>query len=325
MRRRNVLLTALVILLLPKPVPAQEPDRIWHVGALTPTTTSIDTIRRVTLPELAKLGFVEGRNLTFQARSANGVYENLPALALELVAAQPDVIIAVAPAAIRAARAATQTIPIVMSFAGEDPVAAGWAESYARPGGNVTGIVMLSPELDAKRIELLHDAFPMRRQIAVFHHPVSRNSPTERAVRFAAEAVGIEVREFYVAGHEEYKAAFATIPSFGVDAVAIASSTVFRGDAALLAGLALEAGLPMICEWRDMVEKGCLMSYNAKLPDLLRRTADFVSRILHGTPAGELPIENPTVFELVVNLNTAKALGIEVSAPLIAQADEVIE
>ena len=189
----------------------------------------------------------------------------------------------------------------------------------------MTGIVMLSPELDGKRLQMLHEAFPSRRRIAVLYFPISRTSPNVLTIRAMAERLGLEVVPFYAAGHEEYEAAFSAISSAGADAVAIASAPVFTADAARLAALAVKAGLPTICEWREMTEKGCLIGYGPKIPDLRRRTAVFVARILRGTPAGELPIEDPTAFELTVNLKTAKALGLDIPVAILARADEVIE
>jgi putative tryptophan/tyrosine transport system substrate-binding protein len=325
MRRRDFLLIALVSPMLDMAALAQGQERVWRVGALTVTRTSIDTIRHLTLSELAKRGLVEGRNLVFHALSADGVFERLPALGRELVEAKPDVIIAVGPTAIRAARAASSTIPIVMSFAGEDPVAAGWVQSYARPGGNVTGIVLLSPELDGKRLDILLDTFPALRRIAVLFHPRSINSPNEWAVKAAAGRWGREVMPFKAGGLEEYEATFAAMHAAGVEAVLIGSSTVFRADAARLAELALQTGLPAICEWPDMVEKGCLMSYGPKLDDLFSRTAFYVDRILRGAPPGELPVEDPTTFHLSVNLKSAKALGLALPSSLLVRADKVIE
>ena len=325
MRRRDLLLGALFVPLLSTPALAQTPERVWRVSVLTQNQFGASTIRQITLPELAKLGFVEGRNLSYQVFSADEASERLPALAVELVARKPDVIIAVGPGAIRAARAATSTIPIVMSFGGEDPIAAGWAQSYARPGGNITGVVLLSPELDGKRLHLLHDAFGPRRRIAVLFHSRSRNTPTDRAVQEVAGKIGLDLRSFYTSGQEDYEATFNAIRSSGADTLLIASSGTFAGDAAILAGLALNAGLATICEWRDMAGKGCLIAYGASRAELRRRTADFVARIFRGMPAGELPIEDPTTFELSINLKTAKTLGIDIPAQLLALADEVIE
>jgi putative tryptophan/tyrosine transport system substrate-binding protein len=325
MRRRDLLLSALAVSLLPTPLLAQTPEKVWRVGLLTGNQLGARSLRQLNLPELAKLGFVEGRNLSVHVFSADDVVERFPALATELIATKPDVIIAVGPSAIRAARAATSTIPIVMAYGGEDPVAAGWAQSYPRPGGNITGVVLLSPELDGKRLHLLHDTFPARRQIAVLFHRRSLNTPTDRSVQTIAQKAGISIQSFYTQGPEEYETTFNAIRSSGADALLIASSSVFANDASRLADLALKAGVPAICEWRDMAGKGCLIAYGVDRAALQRRVADFVARILRGMPAAELPIENPTTFELSVNLKTAKTLGIDVPSQLLALADEVIE
>ncbi len=325
MRRRDFLLTALVAPLFPTPVEAQAPGRVWRIGALSPSPAAIETIRTVTLPELAKSGYIEGQNLIFHSLSAEGVWERLPGLALELVEAKPDVILAVGPGAIRAAKAATSTIPIVMSFAGEDPIAAGWIQSYGRPGGNLTGIVLLSPELDSKRLDVLLDTFPDRRRIGVLFHTRSVNSPNDWAVQSATKRLNIEVKPFTAGGQAEYAAAFAAMRAAGVEALLIGSNTVFRGDATRLAELAMEAGVPTICEWPDMAEKGCLISYGPTLTDLFGRVAGYVARIFRGTTPSDMPVEDPTTFSLSINLKTAKALDLDIPTSLLARADKVIE
>jgi putative ABC transport system substrate-binding protein len=328
MKRRDLLLIALVVPLLPTPTPAQTQEKVWRVNVLTPNRFGESTIRQFTLPELARLGFEEGRNLAYHVFSADEQHERLPALAAELVATKPDVIIAVGPSSIKAARAATSTIPIVMSFGGEDPVTAGWAQSYARPGGNITGVVMLSPELDGKRFHVLHEAFPSRRRVAVLFHTQARTVPDDRFTRHvqaAARSSGVEILTFYAADSAEYGSVFEAIRSARPDALQIASSPVFTSDAGRLAELAIAAGLPTICEWPDSAKKGCLLGYGPDRIELRRRTAEFIARIFQGTAAGELPIEDPTKFELVINLRTAKALGIEVPSSLVAQADDVVE
>jgi putative ABC transport system substrate-binding protein len=328
MRRRDLLLTAAAVPWLSAPVMAQVSERVWRVGVLTPSQSGERTIRQFTLPELAKLGFQEGRNLAYQVFSADDVPARLPALAAELVATRPDVIIAVGPSSIRAAHRATSTIPIVMSFGGEDPVAAGWAQSYAKPSKNVTGVVMLSPELDGKRFHVLHEAFPTRRRVAVLFHTLARNVPDDRFTRHvqaAARSSGVELLIFYASGPADYQSVFATIRAAHPDALQIGSSTIFTNDASHLAELAIQAGLPTVCDWPDSARRGCLLGYGPNPADLRRRTADFVARIFHGTPAGDLPIEDPTTFDLVVNLKTARALGIDLPPSLLAQADEVIE
>jgi putative tryptophan/tyrosine transport system substrate-binding protein len=325
MRRRDLLLTPFILPFLPRPTRAQGRETVLRIGVLTPNQFGARAIREFNLPELAKLGFVEGRNISVQVFSADDTIERLPALAVELVATSPAVIIAVAPSAIRAARAATGTIPIVMAYGGEDPVAAGWAQSYARPGGNITGVVLLSPELDGKRLSLLRDHFPTRRRNAVLFPATARETPNVRTVQTVAEKSGIELQTFYTSGPEEYEATFRAIRASGADSLLIGSSFVFARDAARLAELALKAGVPTICEWRDMAGKGCLVAYSVDRGALQRRVAAFVARILRGMPAAELPIENPTTFELAVNLKTARSLGIEMPALLLTRADEVIE
>jgi putative ABC transport system substrate-binding protein len=325
MRRRDLLIGALVVPLLSTSLLAPTPERVWRVGLLTPNQLGARNLRQLNLPELARLGFVDGRNHSTHVFSAEDVYERLPALAVELVATKPDVIIAVGPSAIRAARAATSTIPIVMAYGGEDAVAAGWAQSYTRPGGNITGVVLLSPELDGKRLHLLHDTFPERRRIAVLFNHRSRNTPTDRSILAIAEKAGITIQSFYTSGPEEYEATFNAIRSSGADALLIASSATFANDAPRLAELALRAEVPTICEWRDMAGKGCLIAYGIDRAALQRRVADFVARLLRGAPASEMPIEDPITFELAVNLKTARTLGTDIPTTLLAQADEVVE
>lgn len=328
MNRRDLVLTALAVPFAVMHTPARSQEKVRRVSVLTPNRAGESTIRLITLPELARLGFEEGRNITYEVFSADEQYERLPSLAAELVAKSPDVIIAVGPSSIRAARAATSTIPIVMSFGGEDPIAAGWAQSYTRPNGNITGVVMLSPELDGKRFHVLHEALPAKKRLAILLHTQARIAPDNRFTRHveaAADSSGVEILKFYAAGRAEYGSVFEAIRSTRPDALQIASSTLFTSDAALLADLALAAQLPTICEWPDSARKGCLLGYGPDRNELRRRTADFVARILRGSAAGELPIEDPTKFELVINLRAAKALGIEVPSSLLAQADEVIE
>jgi putative ABC transport system substrate-binding protein len=185
-------------------------------------------------------------------------------------------------------------------------------------------VVLLNPELEGKRLHLLHDTFPTRR-IAVLFHSRSRNTPTDRAIQAVAQRAGIDIQTFYTSGPEEYQATFNAIRSSGADALQIAGGPIFANDASRLAELALKAGVPTICEWRDMARSGCLIGYGVDRAALQRRVADFVARLLRGMPAAELPIEDPTTFELAVNLRTAKTLGIDVPTTLLAQADEVIE
>ncbi len=303
---------------------ANAQDRLFRVGVLSPTGagSGFTTISTITVPELATLGFVEGRNLAVEYRAAGGALDRLPVLAQELVKEAPDVIIANGPLATRAAHQATSTIPIVM-FTGEDPVAAGWVASLARPGGNITGLVLLGPELDGKRLELLHEAVPDRRRIAVLMEPGVTRTSVE-AMQPVAQVLGLELLIVPVHGNN-YAAAFETIRSLSADALAIPTSTQLLRDVAKITPLATEHRLPTICQWAEMAHAGCLISYGASLADLRRRSAHYVARILRGTPPGDLPVEQASVFDLTFNLRTAKALGIQIPAALLARADEVIE
>jgi putative ABC transport system substrate-binding protein len=206
---------------------------------------------------------------------------------------------------------------------GEDPVAAGWVASLARPGRNITGLVLLGPELDGKRLELLHEAVPDRRRIAVLMEPGVTRTSVE-AMQPVAQALGLELLIVPVR-NDNYAAAFETIRSLSADALAIPTSTQLLRDVAKITPLATEHRLPTICQWAEMAHAGCLISYGASLADLRRRSAHYVARILRGTPPGDLPVEQASVFDLTFNLRTAKALGIQIPAALLARADEVIE
>jgi putative ABC transport system substrate-binding protein len=239
----------------------------------------------------------------------------------ELLAARPDAIVAVG-AAIAVAGAATRTVPIV-AF-GSNPVELGLAAGFARPGGNVTGVVILTVELDAKRLELLQQAVPGRRRVAALlssTRPVS----SEAELRVAAERAGVELLPFAVASPADYPAAFAAMRAAKAEALAIGAASEFYRDAGILAALALEARLPTVCEWADMARDGCLIGYGPSRTALRLRIADQIARIFRGAAPGDLPIEQPTLFEFAVNLKVAKALGIELPAAILARADEVIE
>jgi putative tryptophan/tyrosine transport system substrate-binding protein len=325
MRRRALLLLgALAVLISADPAAfAQGGDKVYRLGVLSPSAGTFERMRGTTFPELARLGFIEGRNLAVEARF--GTTEQLPSLARELAATRPDVVLAVTAAAIRALRQEAGTTPIVGSFIGEDPVTAGFANSLAHPGSNVTGIVMLAPELDAKRLDLLHEVVPGARRIAALAVSRQRDEPLLAAMLEVAGRDGVELLPFYAATPEEYPIAFAAMRNAGVEALQIVSAPEFFSDARTLAALAVEAKLPTICEWRSMATEGCLVGYGPNFVELLRRTADYVARIFRGAVPGELPIEGPTRFEFAVNLKTAKALGLTIPQTIIARADEVIE
>jgi len=233
----------------------------------------------------------------------------------------PDAILAVSVAAIKAIQEATTTLPIVMY--GDDPVGQGFAASLARPGGNVTGVTMLAAELDGKRLQLLHEALPSARRMAILALPQHARNIGE--MERIALALGIEIHVFRVNETTDYSAAFASMRKAGAQALVISTSPKFYQDGAQLAALALEAGLPTICEWAEMARTGCVIGYGKSLRAMRRRVADYFARILQGTPPSALPIEGPAHFELAINLKTSRALGMDMPQGLLLRADEVIE
>ena len=322
MRGRELLLfPALAVLFFTGLAPwAHAADKIWRLGVLSLVK---DPMMSTRLSELAARGFVEGRNLVVDMRI--GSEEQMPELARQLVSTGPDVIMALSDWAVSAAHEATKSIPIVASPMGRDPVAAGVAESWARPGGNVTGVTLTAPELEIKRLDLLREVVPAARRIAVLSMHREVTEPAAAPMRTAAAQLGIELIELYVAGPEEYRAAFAAMRSAGAGALVIVPVPEFFGDAERLAALAAETALPTVCGSRKPAEQGCLLGYGPDLAELFRQAADDVARIFGGAAPGELPIEGPTYFEFVVNLKTAKALGLTVPPSILASADEVIE
>ena len=327
MRRRNFLsgvgATAATWPLVAAVVPAraQTPGRTYRLGYLgnSPLSQSFD--QQITLPELARLGFAEGRNLVFDARI--GLQPDaLPKLMAELLAAKPDAVVAVGPASVAAATAATKKTPIV-SF-GSDLIALGHAQSYARPGGNVTGIVILNNELEPKRLSLLREVAPERRRVAALLSAAG-GKLNEAAMLKAAPGLGVELLPFTVTSPADYPAAFAAMRKAGAQALVISATSEFFRDAKQLAALALEARLPTVCEWAEMAQTGCLMGYGPNRAALRKRMANQIALIFGGVAPGDIAIERPTVFEFAVNQKVAKALGLTIPFGVLAQADEVIE
>jgi putative ABC transport system substrate-binding protein len=302
---------------------AQDDNKVFRLGILSPAAGPIQVIRALALPELARLGFAEGKNLVVEVRV--GSTELLPTVARDLASARPEVIIAVGAAAIRAIRDAGDRTPIVGAFIGEDPIAAGFATSIAHPGGTVTGIVMLAPELDSKRLHFLQEAFPDSRRIAALAVNEQRDAPNIAAVKEAAVHAGVELFPYYAAKPEDYASAFEAMRSAGTDGLQIISAPELFASASGLAALAIEGKLPTICEWAEMAQSGCLFGYGPDFAELEHRVANFVALIFRGTAPGELPIEGPTHFKFVINLKTAKAIGLTIPPSVSALADEVIE
>jgi putative tryptophan/tyrosine transport system substrate-binding protein len=320
-RRTFITLVAASLLAAPLAAEAQQTKRAYRIGWITPAV--IEGGWRAFREAVRALGYVEGQTVAFESRSADDDLDRLPRLAAELVQSKVDVIVAVSSPAILAARQATNTIPIVMAFWGTSGlIESGIVANLARPGGNVTGVYMLAAELDAKRLELLVQAVPKARKVGVLD-PGPGFTLTE--VQKVAKALGVQLHVTAAGGGREgYQRAFESMAKANVEALLVPSSPRFARDVLQIIELAARRRTPAAYEWSSMAEDGGLMAYGPTLAELQGRVAAFVDRILKGAKPADLPIEQPTKFELVINLKTAKALGRTIPPSLLARADKVI-
>jgi ABC-type uncharacterized transport system substrate-binding protein len=322
MRRRDFLTLLGGAAAWPLAAGAQQPGKLHTIGLLNaasaPTTNAL-------FDGLLKLGWVEGKNISFERRYADNKLERLPELAAELVRRKVDLIVAFGTLAPLAARQATSTIPIVMAAAG-DPVGSGLVASLARPGGNVTGMSLMSPDLAGKRLELLREVVPRLTRLAVLWDATNPYPAAEfRETETAGRTLGIEVRSLEVRDPDDFDAAFEMAQRQPPDALLTIGDPLTAGQRKLIADRAVALRLPALYGALDFVTAGGLMSYGASVADLQRRAAGHVDKILRGASPADLPVQQPTKFELAINLKTARALGLEVPATLLARADEVIE
>ena len=276
---------------------------------------------------LGNLGYVEGHNIAMEYQFAEGISERLSRFATELVALKPAVIVVGSTSGIVSASKITQIVPLIMVGATEDPVLLGLAESIARPGGNVTGFMLtLNQEILGKRLQLLRDAIPGLSRVGVMGNPDSPGDTAElRMVPSVAGRFGLQYRLLEVRTVDELEAAFATATRDDLQALYISWNPVFNVHRTRVVAMVASLKLPAIYGFRDFVQSGGLMSYGPDLPDLYRRSATYIDKILKGEKVGELPIQLAERYELVINLKTSKALGLEVPPTLLATADEVIE
>jgi putative ABC transport system substrate-binding protein len=327
MRRREFMaLAGSAAAVWPLAARAQQPQGRPLIGVLSPISAALAARNMEALRQgLRELGYVEGRNIGFEFRYAEGDLARLPALAAELVALQPAVIIAGSAPGALAAREATRVIPIVIASV-QDPMALGLAASMARPGGNLTGVWSEGDDsLIGKRLELFKDAVPGASRLAVFVDPTDASDvSTVKAVPAAARALGLDLRVVEVRS-ADLEAAFAAAAREGAQGLYVSQNPFFFARRAEIAAMALRARLPAVDGYREFAVAGGLISYAASLPDFYRRFGAFVDKILKGANAGDLPIERATKFELVVNLKTAKALGLTIPESFLLRADEVIE
>jgi putative ABC transport system substrate-binding protein len=305
---------------------AQQPTRVWRIGILeiiarASNAESFNAFRQ----GLQELGYVEGQNLIFEYRSADGNNGRLPGLASELVRLKVDLIVTRTTVAALAAEKATETIPIVMAASG-DPVGFGLVASLARPGGNITRLSSVAAELTGKKVELLKDMIPaIARLSAIFNMTNPFHVLEWSEVEKAARSLGIQPRLLDVRKREDIERAFDAARDQHADALFIGGDTLTQENQTLVVELAASHHLPAIYVFREFVDAGGLIFYGASYPDLYRRAATYVDKVLKGTKPADLPIQQPTKFELVINLKTAKALGLTVPLPLLGRADEVIE
>jgi len=310
----------------PLALEAQPTAKIARIGYLAIDQAASPHLREAFLQELRDLGYIEGRNLVIEYRSAEGKSEQLPALAAELVALKVDVIVAPSTVAAQAAKQATRTLPIVSVAI---PVTSGLVTSLARPGGNVTGLSFFSPELVGKCLEQLKLAVPAVSRVAALWQPGGQGEPTEKemlkAAEVAARALGVRLQFVEARGPENFDRAFSEMTRARAGALTVLPSNMFISERRRLVDLAAKNRLPAVYPWREFVDAGGLMSYGLNVADLFRRAATYVDKILKGAKPADLPVEQPTKFELVINLKTAKILGLTIPQPLQQRADQMIE
>jgi putative ABC transport system substrate-binding protein len=317
------------LLVAPFAAEAQQAAKIARIGYLGNSPTAFPHLREAFLQGLHDLGYVEGRNVVIEYRYAEGKLERLPALAAELVALKVDVIfVGGGTLTALAAKQATRTLPIVFADAA-DPVTSGLVTSLARPGGNVTGLYALAAELVGKRLELLKQAVPEVSRVAVLWHPGAVPEHTEKdmlkGAEVAARALGVRLQFVEARGPADFDRAFSDMTRARAGALTMLPSTMFVNERRRLVDLAAKNRLPTVLAARVWVDDGGLMSYGPSIADLFRRAATYVDRILKGARPGDLPVEQPTKFELVINLKTAKALGLTIPQSVLVRADEVIQ
>jgi putative tryptophan/tyrosine transport system substrate-binding protein len=327
MNRRAFVTGFGAVLAAPLAAGAQQGGKTLRIGLLDyAASDAATTLRWAAFRErLRELGYVEGHNVIFEPRWADGKVGRLRSLAAELIDAKVDVLVTAGSESGLAAKQATNSIPIVMATGG-DPVELGLAASLARPGGNVTGVISLIAQLTVKRLELIKQLIPHASRVAIVRDLDNRASVLSlRDAESAAKALGVMVQRIGVRGPTELADAFATMKRSRADALILAENTLFIAERRHIADLAIMHRLPMLVAAKEYAEAGALVSYGTDYLDLFRRAAPYVDKILKGAKPGDLPIEQPTKFELVINLKTAKALGLTISPSLLARADQVIE
>jgi putative tryptophan/tyrosine transport system substrate-binding protein len=308
---------------------AQQPKKVSRIGYLGAGDPAFESTRAEAIRlALRELGYMEGDNIAIEYRYAEGKGDRLPQLAAELVRLKVDiVVVAGGDGPIRAAKNATKTIPIVMVGPGPDPVEAGFVESLARPGGNVTGLTNLTRELGGKRLELLKEAVPKVTRVAVLYNPANPPSVIEvkEVLPVAARALRLTLQPWEVRAADGFEKVFAALNKQRLDGLYVAGGSLMAANRKRIASFALKSRLPSMYQSREGADAGGLMSYGADLADSYRRVAYYVDKILKGTKPADLPVEQPTKFEFVINLKTAKQIGLTIPPELLARANRLIK
>jgi putative ABC transport system substrate-binding protein len=316
-----------MLLAAPLAVEGQQAPKIPKIGYLAPNTPAQSArLFEAFRQGMRELGYVEGKTLVLEARYGEGRFDRLPGLARELVGLKVDVIVASTDLAIAAVKRETQTIPIVMATS-NDPVGAGFVANLARPGGNVTGFSALSPELSGKRLALLKEAVPGLSRVAFLWNPDVRGNVLDyKEMEGVARSQRLELQSIEVFRAEDLDRAFSAVTSQRAQALVLpAGNPVAFTNREQVASFAKRNRLPAMAAQREFVDAGCLMAYGPSTFDMFRRAAIYVDKILKGAKPADLPVEQPTKFELVINLKTAKALGLTIPPSLLRRADEVIQ
>ncbi len=327
-RRTFIISVAFVVSAAPLTGFAQQPGKVWRIGFLSAYSRRflVDDGRFTAfLAGMRDLGYLEGKNLVIEGRYADGHYERLPEFASELTRLNVDVIVAAPSPAIRAAQQATTTIPIVFPATG-DPVGSGFVASLARPGGNLTGLSNTTLDVAAKTLDLLRTILPRMSLVAVLANPGSSTEAAMlKSIAAAAQKMGVQVLTVEARTPGEIEAAFATMRQDRAEAVVVVADALMNMQRRQIAELAIKFRLPSITQGRIFASAGGLMSYGADTTESYRRAAAYVDKILRGANPGDLPVEQPTKLELVINLKTGKALGLTIPQSLLLRADEVLQ
>ena len=330
MKKKITVLTLCAMLFaLCLPADAQQPKKVPRIGYLSAGDPASDSPRAEGIRlALRELGYIEGQNIAIEYRYAEGKPDRFPELAAELVRLKVDIIVVAAgDVPIQAAKNATKTIPIVMTGQGSDPVKAGHVESLARPGGNVTGITNLTRELGGKRLELLKEAVPKLARVAVLYDPAIPGSLHEvkELLPADARALKLTIQPWEIRAVDDFEKVFAALNKQRPDGLyPMTAGGLMRANRKRIVGFALKSRLPSVYNSRENVDAGGLMSYGADVADNYRRVAYYLDRILKGAKPAELPVEQPTKFELVINLKTAKQIGVTIPPDVLARATKII-